>query len=96
MRFIFIRHDYCSFLDPLSIQQEVIATLLKDRHFGPGQFGPATVTGRSRQGIFGSPASCLSDSEFLPGWKKCPGVAELRRGIFFIPILHSPAIPEAV
>ncbi|MFH0724770.1 MAG: hypothetical protein V2B19_00195 [Pseudomonadota bacterium] len=28
------------------------------------------------QGVFGSPASCLSDSEFLPGWKKYPGVAE--------------------
>jgi hypothetical protein len=27
----------------------------------------------------------LSDSEFLPGWKKCPGVAEtmIRAGFFY-------------
>ncbi|MFH1165004.1 MAG: hypothetical protein V1852_13330 [Pseudomonadota bacterium] len=39
-------------------------------------FGHPRVTSRSRQGVFGNPASCLSDSEFLPGWKKYPGVAE--------------------
>jgi hypothetical protein len=32
--------------------------------------------GRLGQGVFGSPGSCLSDSEFFPGWKKCPGLAE--------------------
>jgi hypothetical protein len=40
------------------------------------RFGQTGVMSRSRQGVFGSPASCLSDSEFLPGWKKYPGVAE--------------------
>jgi hypothetical protein len=40
------------------------------------RFGQTRGTGRSRQGVFGSPASCLSDSEFLPGWKKCPGVTK--------------------
>jgi hypothetical protein len=34
------------------------------------------MAGRPRQGVFGRAAGCLSDSEFLPVWKKYPGVAE--------------------
>jgi hypothetical protein len=30
---------------------------------------------RPGKGVFVRPASCLSDSEFLPGWKKCPCLA---------------------
>jgi hypothetical protein len=37
-----------------------------------------------RQGIFGRAAGCLSDSEFLPVWKKYPGVAETMIKALFI------------
>ena len=33
------------------------------------RFGQTRTMGRPRQGVFGSPASCLSDGEFLPGWE---------------------------
>jgi hypothetical protein len=38
-------------------------------------FGQFPTAGRPRQGVFGRAAGCLSDSEFLPVWKKYPGVA---------------------
>jgi predicted molibdopterin-dependent oxidoreductase YjgC len=38
--------------------------------------GQTRMLDRPRRDVFGSPASCLSDSEFLTGWKKCPGTAE--------------------
>jgi hypothetical protein len=31
--------------------------------------------GGLRWGVFQSPVSCLSDSEFSPGWKKFPAMA---------------------
>jgi hypothetical protein len=34
------------------------------------------TAGRPHQGVFGRVAGCLSDSEFLPVWKKYPGVAD--------------------
>ncbi|MFH0725399.1 MAG: hypothetical protein V2B19_03430, partial [Pseudomonadota bacterium] len=40
------------------------------------RFGQFPAAGRPRQGVFGRAAGCLSDSEFLPVWKKYPGVAE--------------------
>jgi hypothetical protein len=43
------------------------------------------TAGRLRQGVFGRAAGCLSDSEFLPVWKKYPGAADTRRtrqGVF--------------
>ncbi|MFH0730129.1 MAG: hypothetical protein V2B19_27765 [Pseudomonadota bacterium] len=40
------------------------------------RFGQFPTTGRPRQGVFGRAAGCLSDSEFLPVWKKYPGVAD--------------------
>jgi hypothetical protein len=39
------------------------------------RFGQFPTAGRPRQGVFGRAAGCLSDSEFLPVWKKYPGVA---------------------
>ncbi|MFH0727575.1 MAG: hypothetical protein V2B19_14695, partial [Pseudomonadota bacterium] len=39
------------------------------------RFGRFPTAGRPRQGVFGRAAGCLSDSEFLPVWKKYPGVA---------------------
>jgi hypothetical protein len=39
------------------------------------RFGQFPSAGRPRQGVFGRAAGCLSDSEFLPVWKKYPGVA---------------------
>jgi hypothetical protein len=48
--------------------------------------------GRPRRSVFGSSASCLSDSEFLPGWKKCPGVAEkMIKAEYFFLIKGEPA-----
>ena len=40
------------------------------------RFGQFPTAGRPRQGVFGRAAGCLSDSEFLPVWKKYPGVAD--------------------
>ncbi|MFH0726215.1 MAG: hypothetical protein V2B19_07705, partial [Pseudomonadota bacterium] len=39
------------------------------------RFGQFPTAGRPRQGVFGRAAGCLSDSEFLPVWKKYPGAA---------------------
>jgi hypothetical protein len=39
------------------------------------RFGRFPGAGRPRRGVFGRAAGCLSDSEFLPVWKKYPGVA---------------------
>jgi hypothetical protein len=41
------------------------------------RFGQFPTEGRPRQGVFGRAAGCLSDSEFLPVWKKYPGVADM-------------------
>ena len=38
---------------------------------------------RPGKGVFVRPASCLSDSEFLPGWKKCPCLAGTMIKSFF-------------
>jgi hypothetical protein len=40
------------------------------------RFGQFPTAGRPGQGVFGRAAGCLSDSEFLPVWKKYPGVAD--------------------
>jgi hypothetical protein len=39
------------------------------------RFGQFPAAARPRQGVFGRAAGCLSDSEFLPVWKKYPGGA---------------------
>jgi hypothetical protein len=44
--------------------------------FGLDQpFGHLSMAGGPRRGVFGRAASCLSGSEFLPVWKKCPDAA---------------------
>jgi hypothetical protein len=37
---------------------------------------PFTLAKRPGQGMFGRAAGGLSDGEFLPIWKKCPGPAD--------------------
>jgi hypothetical protein len=55
----------------------VVSALLSSAAIiGPDhRFGQFPTARRPRQGVFGRAAGCLSDSEFLPVWKKYPGVA---------------------
>jgi hypothetical protein len=50
--------------------------MLERKHGLDHRFGQFPTAGRPRQGVFGRAAGCLSDSGFLPIWKKYPGVAD--------------------